>query len=219
MNLSSSTEIYAHDSTGFGIVGGFFNLGGNVCGISNNHVIANFNNCFKKDAVFLSGGPDANTKVGALQTWVTLDSADVNYLDIALFRVDSTLTTQWMMPDGVDAPAGFDTAIDNQSIYMMRSNNTQRRGQVSTARISDHNIQFGVHGKVFTFTSLIEIQSIDDSPFSIDGQSGSIIFSDAHAILGVLLGASPGGNVSYALPFINDVDGTGILDVYDLSIV
>lgn len=219
MKLLSSTKIFANVTSGAGTVGGFFRSGDStIYGISNNHVIANANNCHVNDAIFISGGPNANQNIGALQTWVTLNGNAVNYLDTAFFKIDNNVQTQWLMPNGVAAPNGFALPVDNQSVFMMLDNNTARQGTITTAMVN-YNLTFDLCGSPFKFSHLMEIAATDGSPFSVPGQSGSIIFDQDNAIIGLLLGTNPTTTRSYAIPFMTGDVGTGILDVYDLQVV
>jgi len=212
-SLSSSSQIFANDDSGTGTVGGFFKFNGNdIYGITNNHVIANANNCHVGDPVFRYGD---NEKIGTLHYWVTLNQNQVNYLDVALFKIDDEIEIEWLLPEGIDQPGDFDIAKNDENVYMMLQDGSRKQGKVTLATIN-FNIPFVLCEKKFSFSDLIEIKSIEGTPFSVPGQSGSIIFNNANSILGILLGTNSTTTKSYAIPFINR--NRGIKQVFDLSL-
>lgn len=209
--LNSSTQIFANDDSGVGTVGGFFKFKDEgIFGITNNHVIANANDCNIGDAVFQFG---TNQLIGTLQHWVTLESAKVNYLDIALFKLDDSVVINWVLPNGSSTPGGIVAAGPNDNVSMVLPDGSVRTGKVTVA-IINHNMPFLLCGKKFSFTGLIEIKSDDGSAFSEEGNSGSLIYTAGNNIVGVLLGTNSTTTLSYAVPFENGK--FGISAVYKL---
>lgn len=82
--MLNNSSIYRDPALGFGCVGGFFRFPAQntIYGISNNHVIADFNNCQVGDPVF----DIDNQQVGGLTHWISLDRRGINYIDAALFE-------------------------------------------------------------------------------------------------------------------------------------
>jgi hypothetical protein len=213
MILPTGTQIYHNAARGAGSLGGFFTFGDNdIFALSNNHVIADANNCRVGDPIYKSG---SKIQIGTVYCWITLDPKNMNYIDIALAKLDSSMQPLWRMPQGVVQPAGFAEAADGTPVYMVLSDRRINTGIVSRQSI-DFPIEFNFGNIIFPFTSLIEIRSIDGGSFSVPGDSGSIIFDNSHNVIGVLIGTSADTTKSYAIPFING--DTGIKSVYDLEI-
>jgi len=213
--IKSSSQIFANAKSGLGTVGGFFKFPGDpaIYGITNNHVIANANKCHKGDPVYAYGSKAQ--PIGTLQCWVSLDADHVNYLDIALFKVASGVDVSWLLPAGKAMPQAMEAAVNDDEVYMVLPDGSQRMGKVTDPAI-DHNQAFTLCNIDFSFTGLIEIQPPDDQPFSKHGESGSLIFNSRNNIIGVLLGTNFDLSRSYAVPFVNGK--TGILGTYQLII-
>ena len=209
--LTNST-IFRNGNCGRGSLGGFFYLAGDVntvYGLSNNHVIANINNCNQGDAVFNSN----NVAIGTLQYWVQLNNTGMNFIDAALFIYNSSEPLQWRLPASLTKPRGFIEPRLKGNVYMMLENNDQNRGFISTSYIN-YKVEFSLCGSKFLFTNIIEITPFTNTPFSVPGESGSLIMSSNHCIVGLLIGTNADTTKSYAIPFVD-----GILNVLPLVIV
>lgn len=212
MNLYSSDPIYRDRFLGSGSIGGFFTFGGpDIFGITNVHVISNSKNLKVNDPIFKSG---SRIIIGSLYYWVNLNP-DINYLDIALFKLQSNQNLIWRLPSGVIQPAGIRESNDNENVYMVLRNGQIKKGQINNSSIS-FSIPFPIGDSSYQFSRLIEIEPINDSHFSERGDSGNLIYSEDDFVLGVLMGTNVEKTKSYAIPFING--STGIKELYDLEI-
>ncbi len=152
--LNSSTQIFANNDSGVGTVGGFFKFKDEgIFGITNNHVIANANDCNIGDAVYQYG---TNALIGTLQHWVTLESSKVNYLDIALFKLYDSVQLNWVLPDGSATPGEIVATRTNDKVSMLLADGSVRTGKVTVANIA-HNMPFNLCGKKFSVFYLLII--------------------------------------------------------------
>jgi hypothetical protein len=202
---------------GVGSVGGFFSMRGTDAryGISNNHVLANLNNCKVGDAV---ESDDDDQQIGKLSHWIPLKGKDeqnhINYFDMALFKVNDDIELSWQMQDDtVTKPMGFIEPRAGGNVYMMIDNGNCNKGKISKSYIN-HIMEFDLCGKPFLFTKLIEITPLDGGSFSVPGDSGSIILSSSHYVVGLLLGTNSDATRSYAIPFVE-----GLLKYVPLNIL
>ncbi|WP_337965999.1 hypothetical protein [uncultured Flavobacterium sp.] len=195
-----------------GTLGGFFTFGGkDVFAISNNHVIANLNNCSVGDAIFQAG---SDVQIGTLQYWIKLNNQK-NYLDIALFKLLPDIEPCWKLPGKIIYPPSIEQGVEEQIVYIIKNNGSIRKGKVSTLFI-DEEIIFTHSGRNFPFTGLTEVDPLEGRPFSIPGESGSLIYDEDYNVLGVLIGANQDKSKSYYVPFIHD--NLGIDAKYELEI-
>lgn len=207
--MLNNSVIYRNGSFGRGSVGGFFRFHGasDIYGISNNHVIANINNCNIGDPIFDESG----STIGALTHWRILNGANgFNLVDVALFKYNGAAgPPAWRIGAGLTHPKGFIEPLKNGRVYMPLEQGV-RQGWISNAH-TDLYMDFLLCGQHFAFTHLIEIKSLNGSPFSEPGDSGSVVLSSNHYIVGLILGTSKDTTTSYAIPFVE-----GILNYYPL---
>lgn len=203
--MQNNTKIRRDGICGTGSVGGFFSMGGTAAryGISNNHVVANLNNCHVGDPIH---SDDLDQQIGTLSHWIPLkgrnETDKINYFDMGLFKLDPAIELSWQMGnDTIAKPAGFIEPRAEGNVYMMIGNGSSKKGKITKSYIN-HVMEFDLCGKPFLFTKLIEIAPLEGSSFSVPGDSGSIILSSSHYIVGLLLGTNSDATRSYAVPFV-----------------
>ena len=212
ITINNSMQVCRQGAIEAGSLGGFFTFGGkDVFGISNNHVLANLNDCSVGDKIFKAG---SQVMIGTLQCWIKLNEQR-NYLDVALFKLAADVLPCWNVRGSTIAPGIIRKGIPGEKVYMVKNDGSSIEGEISTLFIDD-TITFMLSGNAFPFTGLTEITPLGGQPFSIAGESGSIIFSEDHDILGILIGTIADGSKSYYVPFIHD--NVGIKAVYNLHI-
>lgn len=195
-----------------GTLGGFFTFGGkDIFAISNNHVIADLNNCSVGDPIFKAG---SEVQIGTLQYWIKLNYKK-NYLDVALFKILPEVKPWWKLPGAKIYPDSIEEGVEGQTVYMVKNDGSIKKGEISTLFI-DEEIIFTHSGKNFPFTGLTEIKPLGGKPFSIPGESGSLVFNEDDNVLGVLIGTKKDQSKSYYVPFIHD--NVGIDEKYQLEI-
>lgn len=209
--MQTSSVIYRYGNNGRGILGGVFNMGGELYGLSNNHVIADINACNVGDPIFDASG----AVIGSLSHWVVLNSpTGLNLVDVALFRFNASTPATWVLAQpGVSKPTSFATPVQDGYVYIVRSDGSTRSGYISIPYTSQA-LDFILCDSHFLFTHLIEITPFDNEPFAVPGDSGSVAFSNYNNMaIGVVMGSAKGGIKGYAAPFVN-----GILNYYPLTI-
>ena len=161
--------------------------------LSNNHVLANENDCNAGDPIHQPGptdlAPSPATQVGILEQWVVLDfsSGGQNYVDCA---------TAWCVPGNAGSPnvvrkdfirqnAGLwsyftvsDKPVDAATAMLVGKSG--RTTQLTSGRILDVNASITVsyqNGKVANFRDQITIVGNGGLAFSDGGDSGSLIWT------------------------------------------
>ncbi|MEZ5018361.1 MAG: hypothetical protein R2800_14975 [Flavipsychrobacter sp.] len=192
--LYNSTRIFRQAGGYAGRVGGFFTMHGQqdkVFGISNNHVIANLNNCAQGDIICINNA--AKSEVGSLFLWYNLKLHETNTLDAAFFELNNNYQAAWNMPAHIINPTGMRAPMVGENVYMniyedagggaaMPSRLGRIVQQVAAPLI------FSFHGTTVYYQNLYEIHSINYNPFSCSGDSGSLVFSYDHNVIGILIG-------------------------------
>jgi len=160
--------------------------------LSNNHVLANENDCNAGDPIHQPGpidlSPTPATQVGILERWVPIDFSNggENYVDCA---------TAWCVPGNHGRPnvvrrdfirpnAGLWSyfTVSGQTIQPtsgLQVGKSGRTTQLTSGSIVDLNASISVSysGKVANFKDQITITGNRGSPFSAGGDSGSLIWS------------------------------------------
>ena len=169
--------------------------------LSNNHILANCNDCQTGDAIHQPGPLDllpnvtlspAN-QIGVLERWVPINFAgQPNYVDCA---------TAWCWPDRVRKdfirPAGGSWSyfsVGSQqldAVHDMQVGKSGRTTQLTTGGIVDVNASISVsygNGKVANFSDQITITGVEGRAFSDGGDSGSLIWTwdETRAPVGLL---------------------------------
>jgi hypothetical protein len=154
--------------------------------LSNNHVLANENNCAAGDAIHQPGPMDQsaspNTQIGILERWVPLDfNGGDNYVDCA---------TAWCVPNAVrkdfirqNAGAWSYFSVARQPITAtsgLQVGKSGRTTQLTSGRVVDVNASITVgysNGKTANFKDQITVAGNDGRLFSSGGDSGSLIWT------------------------------------------
>jgi Uncharacterized protein conserved in bacteria (DUF2272)/N-acetylmuramoyl-L-alanine amidase len=158
--------------------------------LSNNHILANCNDCAAGDAIHQPGRADllpnatltAANQIGVLEQWVPIDFAGApNYVDCA---------TAWCWPDRVRKdfirPASglwsyFNVGAQPVAAAQdMQVGKTGRTTQLTTGGVVDVNASISVSygdGKVANFRDQVTITGAEGRPFSDGGDSGSLIWT------------------------------------------
>lgn len=212
MMIRNSIQICRKGSNKGGALGGFFTFGGkDIYGISNNHVLANFNNCKVGDTICRAG---SDLVVGLLDYWIKLNR-EKNFLDIALFKLSPSIRPYWDLQGKASYPGNIRKGLEGEKVYMIRNSGQIKEGRI-TRLVVDNEIIFTLLGRQYPFRSLTEIEPLYSQPFSVEGESGSLIFSEDNDVLGILMGTLYNGSKSYYVPFVNGA--VGINAVYNLQV-
>lgn len=204
MDLLVNSIIKREDADDGGLIGGWFCLeqGGEVFGISCNHVIANINSCQAGDVLTDADG----TVIGSLSRWVRLlpsTNLFVNKSEFALFRPADGIKPGWSA-----RPTGFATSSIGKSVQF----DSGSFHSVGTITRIARKVSVSWKTGNYRFTC-VEITSSNRAPFSRPGHSGGAVLSDGQ-LLGIILGVSEDGLKTYVIPFAGS-----ILNLVDLMIL
>ena len=177
---------------GWGTLGGIFTRANDthVYGLSNNHVIANFNNGNKGDTIL---HPDLGV-IGTLFNWFTLLAPpQVNYMDAALVQLDPKYQAQWHPP----RPATGQWMHPNVGMRVVKNGYASQTTHGVITFIGGQG-SAALSGRTFNFSGIIEIQGLEGH-FSDHGDSGSVVLSwPERYMVGVVFAKV--GDFSWALP-------------------
>ncbi|MGB5819555.1 MAG: hypothetical protein WBG90_08725, partial [Saonia sp.] len=177
---------------GWGTLGGIFTRvnDSKIYGLSNNHVIADFNRGQVGDSIF----HETHGQVGTLFNWFTLlESPAINYMDAALVQISPQYLAQWHQP----RPIGGGWLEPRVGVQVVKNGfATHLTKGLITLVEGGGSVTFS--GRKYHFSGIIEIEGLD-GPFSKDGDSGSLVLSlpDYHMV-GIIFATL--GLFSWALP-------------------
>ncbi len=197
-----------HPDVTAGTLGGFVVRGGEIFGISNNHVVA-LNWGYKRvgkrgDPILQPGRYDGGTlkdKIGELYTWSDVILHKPNYLDVGIFK----LTESWkdlILDVGIE-PIEIREAKAGEGV--IKSGRTS--GLTSAKILAVHSV-VRIHG--------YGIAEFDDqiitTAFMRPGDSGSLVLSDdGHFVVG--LGFAGSYSISVVNPFTKIKKAFGVSPV------
>jgi len=209
MTLYSNSIIRRIDSDNYGRVGAFFKFPNDngIYGISNNHVIANLNQCNIGDVIC----DIDNNPVGTLSDWINLDSNIYNNAEFALFKLNMDIIPAYNLWGNNSAaiPGGYANSSANMPVYYPAN------GIVSAGKIVSVQAQIVINwsGTDYYFTNCLQVVPTQSSPFSFHGDSGGAVYSYDKKLVGIILGINESNTATYVIPFIN-----GILNYISLQI-
>lgn len=190
--INVGTGIRHPNVMGWGTLGGIFTRANDthIYGLSNNHVIANFNHANDGDPIF----HNIHGEVGKLFNWLTLlDFPQINYIDAALVRLSTQHLPLWNAP----RPSSGQWLAPQVGMQVVKRGfaTDERYGVI---RLVNGEASAGWSGRNYFFSGIIEIEGIDH-PFSTGGDSGSVVLSwpDLYMV-GIIFATVE--NFSWALP-------------------
>ncbi|AWB24031.1 hypothetical protein DA075_26710 [Methylobacterium currus] len=190
--------------------------------LSNNHVLANRNDCQAGDAILQPGpydlAPNAANQVAVLERWVPLDYAadGVNYVDCAVaWCWPDRVREDFIYRNGADwayFAVGSQPVESREDLVVGKSGRTT---QLTSGRIIDVNASIQVNyggGRVANFRDQITVKGNDGKTFSQPGDSGSLIWTwgQGRSPVGLLFA---GGT---ELTFANKI--SHVLDALDIAL-
>ncbi len=189
--------------------------GGGLAMLSNNHVLANENAAKKGDAILqqgrFDGGQDPADIVAKLTNFIRLKKRGTNFVDCAFAEIDAGITTANNKLAGLGKLKGLGAAILDAGTKVAKLGRTTAltRGQVTAFELD--NVIIGYDIGDLRFDDQIEIDSGTTQPFSMGGDSGSLIVdADLRAVALLFAGADQGGShgqgVTYANPLHSVLD-------------
>jgi hypothetical protein len=185
--------------------------------LSNNHVLANLNNCQIGDPIIqpgrIDGGKSPRDVIASLSAYMPIDFVGINQIDAAIAEPYNYADILAYIPN-----IGRITGITSPRIGMRvvkYGRTTGYTAGIITSRNVD--IKVAMNGKLVEFEDQFEIQGLlrEGKPikFSQSGDSGSLIVEyETNLAVGLLFAGNDKG-ITFANP-INKV-----LDTFDVSIV
>ena len=209
-----------------GTLGGFVRSrdDGSVLILSNNHVLANENKGKKGDAVLqpgaIDGGVNPGDKVGELLRFVRLKREGTNLVDCALATIGSSVEYDTRTLTGLGKLAGLGDAIlaEDDAVRKVGRTTGKTEGRVTAFELDDVVIQFDTG--LLRFDNQVEIEGAGDTPFSLGGDSGSLIVDADRRAVGLLFaggdqGGTNGKGLTYANPLRTVLDALKVDLAFD----
>lgn len=194
--LQTGEGICREGSEGFGTVGGYFRMRVDLegkpmnpdffFGLSNNHVIGKCGEATKGDWLTDIDGK----RIGRLYHMVPLKKGASNGIDAAIFLLNGDLKGAWNPVQ----PVGKTGARPKMGVYKVGAKSKKTTGIVTGVG----HLRATLCGVEYWFEDVIAIKSTQDGPFSQPGDSGSMVLTANHKMLGLLFYKV--GDFAYACP-------------------
>lgn len=199
-----------HVAVTAGTLGGFVTRPGGAADtarvLSNNHVLANENRGRPGDAVLqpgpADGGQRRRDRVGSLARFVRLRPSG-NRVDAAVADLDGGIEYYYDWLEGLGAIAGVrhEPLDAGERVFKLGRTTGLTEGRVSAIEVDALQVGFETGDRLFD--SQIEIAPAGGRPFSLGGDSGSLIVDGRRRAVGLLF-AGNDADATYANP-IGDV--------------
>ena len=185
--------------------------------LSNNHVLANENNAKKGDSIIqpgiADGGSEPRDVVGALINFVKLSKTNVNFVDCAIASIDEDMEYFLSHLESLGPINGIRTAPLDEGDTVFKVGRTTGVTEGRVAAIEVDQVEIGFDMGIIRFDNQIEIEPIGNAPFSLGGDSGSLIVdSDLNAV--GLLFAGNDIDTTFANPIQTVLDELGVSLVF-----
>lgn len=192
-------------SGGTGTLGAFVDVDGRLYILSNNHVLAgsSFDDATyanRGDPIWQPGGVDGgnpNYKVATLTSWLPFGRNSVNKVDCAIAAIDPGITINVCY--GGHCLLGFRSAIPGERVFKVGRTTGFTVGTIDLTESSETQINYATG--VADFDDQIFIVGYGGEPFSLQGDSGSLVIAESdHKAVGLIFGGNQGGSYSIACP-------------------
>jgi len=176
--------------------------------LSNNHVLANENRARKGDPILqpgaFDGGRNPEDKVGEYLRSVRLQRSRPNLVDAALASIDADIEFNARALTGIGKLAGLGDPLldDGGEVRKIGRTTGKTTGVVTAFELDGVLVRFDIG--VLSFDNQLEIEGVGDKPFSLGGDSGSLIVDSGRRGVGLLFaGSDLGGTNGKGLTFAN----------------
>jgi len=197
-------------------------LGGALAILSNNHVLANENRAKKGDAILQQashdGGQDPDDVVATLASFQKLKRSGVNYVDCATAEILDGIDANTTNLKGLGKLKGLGSEFLDEGTKVAKLGRTTglTRGRVTAFELDD--VKIGFDTSDLRFDNTIEIEGTEDTPFSLGGDSGSLILDESGWAVGLLFaGSDQGGTNGQGLTYANPI--RSVLDTLKVDLV
>jgi hypothetical protein len=181
--------------------------GGEVCILSNNHVLANENRGKIGDDVLQPGAYDGGSVpvdvVAKLKDFVRLERHSANFVDCAIAALDGKTDADRTKLRGLGKLTGLGGDFLDAGAAVAKIGRTTglTRGRVTAFELDNVVVGFDVGN--LRFDNQIEIESAGELPFSDGGDSGSLIVADRLGVALLFAGSDQGGEGDQGLTYAN----------------
>jgi hypothetical protein len=177
--------------------------GANPSILSNNHALANENLASIGDDILqpgrFDGGWSPQDAVASLAGFEPLNAGGVNLIDAAVAAVHTGIQVNRTSLTGLGVLSGVRTAPPEEDLIVFKLGRTTdlTRGRISAFEVDGVWVRYDLG--LIEFDRQIEIAPLENPPFSLGGDSGSLIVDeDLRAV--ALLFAGNDVDVTYANP-------------------
>lgn len=190
---------------------------GHLYALSNYHVLAGSPEARPGDIVLQPGPADGGLapgdRIGELTKVVDLDTVEPSITDAAIARLDR-------VPIDFEYPVGrvvkTARALGGEIVGKVGRTTAITRGRVTAIELDDVIVGYEDLGAL-RFDDQIEIESLDDGPFSRGGDSGALVYREDGVALGLLFaGSESGGRSGRGLTYANPIDQ--VLDILGVEL-
>jgi hypothetical protein len=188
--------------------------------LSNNHVLADENRATIGDEVLqpgqIDGGRQSEDRVGTLEKFVPLQLSAINGVDAALAALDNPAEVEAAVP-GIGHVRGIILPEEAVEVVKLGRTTGLTRGNVSAIEVDTVVVEYSTGA--MRFDGQIEISGTAAGPFSLGGDSGSLIVTgdDARAVGLLFAGSDQGGTEGFGVTYANPIAAVfGELDVSGL---
>ncbi len=187
--------------------------------LSNNHVLADENLGKKGDAIIqqgrLDGGKRPQATVGALDRFIRLNKKAPNLVDAALATLRAAIEFEAARLAKLGSITGVSSAALSKGMKVHKVGRTTATTSGRVTAFELDNVVVGYDLGNIRFDNQIEIEGAGDGPFSMGGDSGSLIVDEDLAALALLfaggdVGGSNGKGLTYGNPIGEVFDRLGV---------
>ncbi|OBI42463.1 hypothetical protein A5708_21175 [Mycobacterium colombiense] len=177
--------------------------------LSNNHVLADENRGVKGDSILqpgsIDGGIASKHGVAALEDFVILHVDRTNVVDAAVALIDEDVSFDPTFPK-LGTIRGLADVDKAKHVVKVGRTTGLTRGRVTAIEVDDVVVKFDAG--LMRFDGQIEVSGADGRPFSLGGDSGSLVVdADSTSALGLLFaGSDTGGPDGVGVTYVNPLD-------------
>lgn len=185
--------------------------------LSNNHVLANENHAAKGDSIVqpgkVDGGNGHRDRVARLEKFVRLKTTRPNVLDCATARLEEDLEYYFDWLEGLGPIAGIRQGPldEDEPVFKVGRTTGLTEGVISALEVDDLEVEYD-DGDL-RFDDQLEIAPAGNEPFSLGGDSGSLIVDGDRKAVGLLF-AGNDEDATYANPIQSVLDALGVSLVF-----
>ena len=180
--------------------------------LSNNHVLAHENAAKKGDAILQPGQIDGGTAADAvakLTSFVKLSSTKINLVDCAVATVDTPIKFDVSAIKGLGKLKGVSAkkVEDLMGVAVAKLGRTTglRKGKITAFELDNVVVRYGPSLGEIRFDNQIEITTTEARPFSMGGDSGSLIVDDNNEAVALLFAGSSSANGGLGITYANPI--------------